>query len=165
MAIQPGDRLPAATFFVATPDGLDTRSTDDVFAGRRVVLVGVPGAFTPTCDGSHLPGFVAQAPAIFARGVDAIAITAVNDAFVLRAWAASADPEGRLTFLADGNADFARATGLDMDGSARGFGTRSRRYAMIVEDGVVAALSLEELGRNVDVSGAEAVLAKLDALA
>ncbi len=165
MAIQPGDRLPAATFFVVTPEGLDARSTDDVFAGRRVVLVGMPGAFTPTCDGSHLPGFVARAPAIFDRGVDAIAITAVNDAFVLKAWAASADPDGRLTFLADGNADFARAAGLDTDGSARGFGTRSRRYAMIVEDGVVAALSLEEMGRSVDVSGAEAVLAQLDALA
>ena len=162
MAIQPGDRLPAA-FFIATPDGLETRSTDDVFAGRRVVLVGVPGAFTPTCDGSHLPGFVAQAPAILAKGVDAIAVTAVNDAFVLKAWAASADPEGRLAFLADGNADFARAVGLDMDGMARGFGTHSRRYATIVEDGIVAALSLEDEARNVDVSGAEVILAKLDA--
>ena len=162
MAIQPGDRLPAVGFFVVTPDGLDTRSTDDVFRGRRVVLVGVPGAFTPTCDRDHLPGFVRHADAIFAKGVDAIAVTAVNDAFVLKAWAASADPEGRLTFLADGNAAFARAVGLEMDGSARGFGTRSQRYAMVVEDGVVTAVEVERVAREVGVSGAEALLAALD---
>ena len=144
MAIQPGDRLPEAEFFVKTPDGLDTRSTADVFGGRRVVLVGVPGAFTPTCDRNHLPGFVEHAQAILARGVDAIAVTAVNDAFVLAAWAAKADPEGRITFLGDGNGSFARATGLDVDASARGFGLRSQRYAMIVDDGVVTSLSIEE---------------------
>ena len=163
MAIQPGDRLPQVEFFIATPDGLDTRSTDEVFQGRRVVLVGVPGAFTPTCDRDHLPGFVAHADAIFAKGIDAIAVTAVNDAFVLKAWAAAADPGGRITFLGDGNAAFARAIGLEMDGSARGFGTRSRRYSMVVEDGVVKALSLEGAGRQVAVSGAEALLASLDA--
>ena len=118
MAVQPGDRLPQATFFVATPDGIEPRSTDDVFKGRRLVLVGVPGAFTPTCDRDHVPGFVKQAEAIKAKGIDAIAVTAVNDAFVLKAWAAAADPEGRVTFLSDGNAEFARAIGLDLDGSA-----------------------------------------------
>lgn len=162
MAIQPGDRLPQVDFFVTTPDGLDTRSTSDVFDGRRVVLVGVPGAFTPTCDRNHLPGFVRHAAAILAKGVDAIAVTAVNDAFVLKAWAASADPEGRITFLGDGNAEFARAIGLEMDGSARGFGTRSQRYSMVVEDGVVAALSVEETPRQAEASGAEALLATLD---
>ncbi|WP_237478446.1 peroxiredoxin [Lichenibacterium dinghuense] len=161
MAIQPGDRLPAVDFFVTTPDGLDTRSTDDVFKGRRVVLVGVPGAFTPTCDRNHLPGFVEHADAILARGIDAIAVTAVNDAFVLKAWAAKADPEGRITFLGDGNGTFARAIGLEADATARGFGLRSQRYSMLVEDGVVAALSLEEVRGQVGVSGAEAMLAAL----
>lgn len=162
MAIQPGDRLPSVDFFVVTPDGLEMRLTDDVFGGRRVVLVGVPGAFTPTCDLNHLPGFVRYADAILARRVDAIAVTAVNDAFVLDAWAASADPERRLTFLADGNGAFARAIGLEMDGSARGFGLRSKRYAMVVEDGIVATLEVEEVAREVDLSGSEAVLAALD---
>ncbi len=161
MAIQIGDRLPQSTFFVATADGLDSRSSDDVFKGRRVVLVGVPGAFTPTCDRNHLPGFVAQAAAIKAKGVDAIAVTAVNDAFVLKAWAAAADPEGRLEFLGDGNGDFARAIGLEMDGSARGFGTRSQRYCMTVDDGVVTALSVEETPGRADLSGADALLARL----
>ncbi len=164
MAIQIGDRLPQAEFFVATPDGLDTRSTEDLFQGRRVVLVGVPGAFTPTCDLNHLPGYVAQADAIFARGIDEIAVTAVNDAFVLRAWAASADPGGRITFLGDGNGTFARAIGLEMDGSARGFGLRSQRYAMIVDDGVVTSLSVEEVARDATKSGADALLATLDTL-
>jgi peroxiredoxin len=163
MAIQPGDRLPQVDFFVLTADGLDTLSTTDVFAGRRVVLVGVPGAFTPTCDRNHLPGFVEHAEAILAKGVDAIAVTAVNDAFVLKAWAERADPKGRITFLADGNGIFARATGLDADVSARGFGTRSQRYAMMVEDGVVKTLSLEVDRSQVGVSGAEAMLAALDA--
>ena len=162
MPIQPGDRLPQVDFFVTTPDGLDTRSTDDVFKGRRVVLVGVPGAFTPTCDRDHLPGFVKHAGAILAKGVDAIAVTAVNDAFVLKTWAASADPEGRITFLGDGNAAFARAAGLDVDVSARGFGLRSQRYSMVVDDGVVTALSLEEGRGQVGVSGAEAMLEALD---
>ncbi len=163
MAIQIGDRLPQAEFFITTPDGLDTCSTDDVFKGRRVVLVGVPGAFTPTCDRNHLPGFVDRADEILARGIDAIAVTSVNDAFVLKAWAASADPRGRITFLADGNGSFARAIGLEMDGAARGFGLRSQRYAMIVEDGMVKSLSVEEASRNATVSGAEALLAALDA--
>ena len=163
MAIQPGERLPEVDFFVTTPDGLDTLSTEAVFKGRRVVLVGVPGAFTPTCDRNHLPGFVAEADAVLASGIDAIAVTAVNDAFVLRAWAASADPEGRITFLGDGNGAFARAIGLTLDGSARGFGIRSQRYAMVVADGVVESLAVEDAPGQAEVSGVEAVLARLDA--
>jgi peroxiredoxin len=162
MTIQPGDRLPQATFFVSTSEGLDTRSTDDVFKGRRVVLVGVPGAFTPTCDRNHLPGFVARAAAIKAKGIDAIAVTAVNDAFVLKAWAASTAAEGIIEFLGDGNGDFVRAIGLAMDGSAKGFGLRSQRYSMIVDDGVVTALAVEEAPGRADLSGAEALLASLD---
>ena len=164
MAIAPGDRLPQVTFFVTTPDGLDARTTEQVFAGRRVVLVGVPGAFTPTCDRNHLPGFVREAAAIKSKGIDAIAVTAVNDAFVLKAWGASVDPEGRIEFLSDGSAEFARAIGLSMDGSARGFGTRSQRYSMIVEDGTLVWLAVEESPGTVDLSGAEALLARLDAV-
>ena len=162
MAIQIGDRLPQATFYVTTPDGMDARTSDDVFKGRKVVLVAVPGAFTPTCDRNHLPGFVKHAQAIKAKGIDAIAVTSVNDAFVLKAWAKASDPEGRIEFLSDGNADFAKAIGLSMDGSGRGFGTRSQRYAMIVDDGVVRALAVEDSPGNADVSGADALLARLD---
>ena len=165
MAIQPGERLPDVEFFVTTPDGLDTLSSEAVFKGRRVVLVGVPGAFTPTCDRNHLPGFVAEADAVLASGIDAIAVTAVNDAFVLRAWAASADPEGRITFLGDGNGAFARAIGLTLDGSARGFGIRSKRYAMVVADGVVESIAVEDAPGQADVSGVGAVLARLGARA
>ena len=165
MAIQPGERLPQAEFFITTPDGLDTLSSEALFKGRRVVLVGVPGAFTPTCDRNHLPGFVAKADAVLARGIDTIAVTAVNDAFVLRAWAASADPEGRITFLGDGNGAFARAIDLTLDGSARGFGIRSKRYAMVVADGVVESIAVEDAPGQAEVSGVEAVLARLDARA
>lgn len=165
MAIQPGERLPEVDFFVTTPDGLDTLSTEAVFKGRRVVLVGVPGAFTPTCDRNHLPGFVAEADAVLASGIDAIAVTAVNDAFVLRAWAASADPAGRITFLGDGNGTFARAIGLTFDASARGFGLRSKRYAMVVADGVVESIAVEDAPGQADVSGVRAVLARLAARA
>ena len=162
MTIQLGDRLPAATFRVSTPDGVATRSTDDVFAGRRVVLFAVPGAFTPTCDRNHLPGYLEHADAIRARGVDAIAVTGVNDVFVMDAWARSSGGAGLIQFLADGNADFARAVGLDFDGSERGMGPRSKRYSMLVEDGTVAILAVEDAPSRADVSGAAAMLEALD---
>lgn len=160
--IEVGDRLPPATFRVATPDGVETRSTDDVFGGRTVVLFAVPGAFTPTCDRNHLPGYLKQAAAIKAKGVDAIAVTGVNDVFVMDAWAKSSGGAGTIDFLSDGNADFARALGLDFDGSERGMGPRSKRYAMLVDDGTVAFLAVEEAPSRADVSGAEAMLEALD---
>ncbi|GEP03274.1 peroxiredoxin [Methylobacterium oxalidis] len=157
MTIQVGDHLPQATFRVNGPDGPQAKTTDDVFKGRRVVLVGVPGAFTPSCHRNHLPGFVQNLSEIKARGIDAVAVTSVNDVFVLDAWAKASGAEG-IEFLADGNADFAKATGLDMDGTGFGLGTRSKRYAALIEDGVVRVLNVEESPSKAEASGAEALL-------
>ncbi len=157
MTIQVGDHLPQATFRVNGPDGPQAKTTDDVFKGRRVVLVGVPGAFTPACHRNHLPGFVAKREEILARGINAIAVTSVNDIFVLNAWQQQSGAEG-IEFLADGNAEFAKAIGLEMDGSGFGLGPRSQRYAMVVEDGVVRILNVEDTPSKAEVSGAEALL-------
>ena len=160
MTIKIGDRLPDAKLVKVTPDGPDQVSTGDFFAGRRVALFSVPGAFTPTCSAKHLPGFVEQAQAFHDKGVDEIACTAVNDAFVLDAWAKAGNAGGKVTMLADGNAEFAKATGLDMDSSAYGMGIRSKRYAMLVNDGVVEALHVEAPG-EFKVSSAENLLASI----
>jgi glutaredoxin/glutathione-dependent peroxiredoxin len=157
MTIQVGDRLPQATFRVMTPEGPAPRTTDDIFKGRKVVLVAVPGAFTPTCHHKHLPGYVEKAKEIKDKGVDAIAVTSVNDVWVLDAWAKSTGAEG-IEFLADGNGEFANAIGLAVDSTASGLGTRSRRYAMVVEDGVVQALNVEEARGKAETSGAENLL-------
>ncbi|HYF53791.1 MAG TPA: peroxiredoxin [Salinarimonas sp.] len=161
MTIQVGDRLPQATFRVMTADGPAPKTTDDLFKGRKVVLIAVPGAFTPTCHRNHLPGYVERAEEIRAKGVDAIAVTAVNDVFVMEALAKATGGEGKVEFLADGNGDFARAVGLALDGSGFGLGTRSQRYSMIVEDGVVRALNVEDAPSKADVSGAEALLKQI----
>ncbi|MCF4126725.1 peroxiredoxin [Methylobacterium sp. SyP6R] len=160
MTIQVGDHLPQATFRVMGPEGPTPKTTDDVFKGRRVVLVAVPGAFTPTCHRNHLPGYVTRRADILARGIDAIAVTSVNDVFVLDAWSKAAGAEG-IEFLADGNGDFAKALGLDMDGTGFGLGIRSKRYAMLVEDGVVRVLNVEDAPSKADASGAEALLKAL----
>ncbi|MEP9401048.1 peroxiredoxin [Sphingomonas sp. VNH70] len=160
MTIQTGDRLPSAKLVKVTSDGPDQVSTDDYFAGRKVALFAVPGAFTPTCSARHLPGFVERAAAFRAKGVDEVACTAVNDAFVLSAWAKANDVGDKVTMLADGNGDFARALGLDSDASAFGMGLRSKRYAMLVDDGVVRALHVEQPGAF-EVSSAENLLADL----
>src|SRR5215212_12117276 len=157
MTIQVGDRLPQATFRVMTSDGPAPRTTDDVFKDRKVVLVAVPGAFTPTCHRNHLPGYVQKAQEIRAKGVDAIAVTSVNDVFVMDAWAKASGAED-IEFLADGNGDFAKALGLAMDGTGFGLGVRSKRYAMVVDDGVVQALNVEDTPSKADVSGAENLL-------
>ncbi|MBX9930430.1 MAG: peroxiredoxin [Methylobacterium sp.] len=157
MTIEVGQHLPQATFRVNGPDGPEAKTTDDLFKGRRVVLVGVPGAFTPSCHRNHLPGFVAKLDEIKSRGIDAIAVTSVNDVFVLDAWQKASGAEG-IEFLADGNAEFARATGLDMDGAGFGLGPRSKRYSMLVDDGVVRILNLEEVPVKTEISGAEALL-------
>lgn len=159
MTITIGERLPSATLVKVTSDGPDQVDAANYFAGRRVALFAVPGAFTPTCSAQHLPGFVAQAEALKARGVDEVACTAVNDAFVLRAWSKASGADG-VTMLADGNGDFARALGLTMDGSKFGMGTRSRRYAMLVNDGVVEHLFVEQPG-EFKVSSAEHLLSVL----
>ena len=160
MTIQAGDRLPQVTFRVMTPEGPTARTTDDVFKGRTVALIGVPGAFTPTCHKNHLPGYVQKADELMTKGVDAIAVTAVNDVFVMDAWSKASGGEG-FEFLADGNGDFARAIGLTMDGSGFGLGQRSRRYSMIVRDGVVRSLNVEEASGKAEASGVDNLLSCL----
>src|SRR4051812_19709437 len=152
MAIKVGDRVPNGTFTVMTADGPKPKTTDDVFKGKKVVLFAVPGAFTPTCDRNHLPGFVKNADAIKAKGVDTIAVTGVNDVFVMNAWKKSSEAEGKVEFLADGGAAFAKALGLSIDLTERGMGIRSQRYSMVVEDGVVKAFHLEETPGKAEAS-------------
>jgi peroxiredoxin len=157
MTIQVGERIPQVTVRVMTADGPLARTTDDIFKGKTVALVGVPGAFTPTCHRNHLPGYVQKADEIKAGGIDTIAITAVNDVFVMDAWAKASGAQD-IVFLADGNGDLASALGLTMDGSGFGMGTRSRRYSMIVVDGVVKTLNIEEASGKAEASGAENLL-------
>ena len=159
MTIAVGDKIPSVTVQHKTADGIDQVSTDDFFAGRKVVLFAVPGAFTPTCSQKHLPGFVANADALKAKGVDEIACIAVNDAFVMDAWGKDQGAEGKVTMLADGSAKLAKALGLDMDLTERGMGPRSKRYAMVVDDGKVTALNVDESG--FEKSSAEAILGGL----
>ena len=159
MAISVGDKLPETTLVKATPDGPDSIESADFFKGRRVAVFAVPGAFTPTCSARHLPGFVEKKAELEAKGIDEIACTSVNDAFVMGAWSKSAGAEG-LTMLADGNGDFADALGLTMDGSKFGMGRRSQRYSMIVNDGVVEQINVEAPG-EFKVSSAEHLLGNL----
>ena len=158
MAIQVGDRLPNATFMTMTADGPKPQTTDEIFKGKKVVLFAVPGAFTPSCHKYHLPGFVQQAEKIKGKGIDTIAVTGVNDVFVMDAWKKASGADGKVEFLADGSGDFAKALGLTVDLGARGLGTRSQRYAMVVEDGVVKTLNVEDAPGKADVSGAENLL-------
>ncbi|MFC4347456.1 peroxiredoxin [Kordiimonas lipolytica] len=160
MTIQLGDKIPAATLTTMTADGPGPVSTQEFFEGRKVVLFSVPGAFTPTCSAKHLPGFVEHADEILAKGVDAIACVSVNDVFVMNAWGKSAGVEDKVVMLADGNAEFAKALGLEMDASGFGMGTRSKRFSMIVEDGTVTQLNIEEPGAF-QVSSAEHALTQL----
>ena len=164
MTIQVGDRLPQTTFRVMTVDGAKPKTTDDVFAGRKVVLIGVPGAFTPTCHRNHLPGYIENAASFTDKGVDAIAVTAVNDVFVMDAWAKASGGESKVEFLADGNGDFAKALGLTLDASGNGLGVRSKRYSMVVDDGVVKSLNIEETAGKADTSGADNLLRTMDAI-
>ncbi|MCB1665003.1 MAG: peroxiredoxin [Pseudomonadales bacterium] len=159
MAIATGDKIPASTLKIMGEKGPQDISTDDIFAGRKVVLFAVPGAFTPGCSISHLPGFVVLADKIKDKGVDTIACVSVNDAFVMHAWG-TAQNAGEILMLGDGNSVFTDAVGLELDATAYGMGKRSKRYAMIVEDGVVTYLGVEP-GGEIGVSSAEAVLEQL----
>lgn len=161
MSIAVGDTLPQATFRVMTENGPAAKTTEEIFSGRKVVLFAVPGAFTPTCHKNHLPGFIEKADEILAKGVDAIAVTGVNDVFVMDAWAKSTGGSGKIEFLSDGNGDFAKALGLALDGTGFGLGTRSQRYSMIVDDGIVRAVNVEDSPSKADVSGAENLLKQL----
>ena len=156
--IKVGDRLPSATFTVMTADGPKPQTTDEIFKGEKVVLFAVPGAFTPTCHKNHLPGFLNNADKIKGKGIDTIAVTGVNDVFVMDAWKQNTGAAGKIEFLADGSAAFAKAVGLSIDLGERGLGTRSQRYAMVVDDGVVKTLNVEEAPGKAEVSGAENLL-------
>lgn len=160
MTIKIGDTLPSAEFTSPGSDGPVKLSTDDVFKGKRVVLFAVPGAFTPTCNAMHLPGYVMDHDAIKAKGVDSIVCTAVNDVHVLKAWSKASVADGKVQMLADGNGAFAKAIGLNVDLSAFGMGERSKRYSMLVDNGVVKALNVEEKS-GVNVSGSETILTQL----
>jgi peroxiredoxin len=160
MTISKGDRIPSTTFVKMTEDGPEKVASEEYFAGRTVALFSVPGAFTPTCSARHLPGFVDKAEQLKGKGVDEIACTAVNDAFVMGAWGKSANADGKVTMLADGNGEFARAVGLTMDGSAFGLGERGQRFSMIVKDGVVAELNVEAPG-DFKVSSADHMLEQI----
>jgi peroxiredoxin len=160
MAIKVGDKLPDVKLKTMTADGIKDMSTGELFGGKRVVLFALPGAFTPTCSAKHLPGFVEQADQIRAKGVDRIVCLSVNDAFVMGAWAKAQGAGDKVLLVADGNAEFSNAVGLAFDGSGFGMGTRSQRYAMIIENGSVKQLFVEK-PMEFKVSSAEAVLAAL----
>jgi peroxiredoxin len=160
MSINVGDRLPKATLVKATPEGPQPVDSEEYFRGRRVAVFSVPGAFTPTCSARHLPGFVDKADEIKAKGVDEIACVAVNDAFVMHAWAEQAGASEKVTMLADGNGDFAREIGLTMDGTKYGMGVRGQRWSAIVNDGVVEQLNVEEPGAF-NVSSADHLVGRL----
>ena len=160
MTISAGDRIPSATLARMTADGPQPVSTGDFFAGRKVVLFAVPGAFTPTCSAKHLPGFTANAGALRGKGVDVVACLATNDVFVMDAWGKEQNAEGKVEMLADGSGEFTKAMGLEFDLSARGLGVRSQRYALVAEDGVVTTLHVDE-GGGLDKSSAESILAAL----
>jgi peroxiredoxin len=160
MTIQVGDRLPQATFMTPTPEGPAPISTDEVFKGKRVALFAVPGAFTPTCSAKHLPGFKEQAEAIKGKGVDTIACVSVNDVFVMKAWAKDQGIGDEILMLADGNGDFTKALGLELNASKFGMGSRSQRYSLIANDGVVEMLNVEAAG-EFRVSSADYLLEAL----
>lgn len=160
MTIAVGDKIPSSTLTTMTADGPGPVSTDEFFAGKKVVLFAVPGAFTPTCSAKHLPGFIEQADEILAKGVDAIACMSVNDVFVMHAWGKDAGVEDKVVMLADGNGDFTKELGLELDGRGFGMGVRSQRFAVIVEDGTVTELNIEEPGAF-QVSSANHILSQL----
>ena len=160
MTIKVGDRMPEGKFTVMGANGPEALTTDQLFSGKKVVLFSVPGAFTPTCSAKHLPGFIESADSLKAKGVDTIACMAVNDAFVMSAWGKGAGADGKVVMLADGNGDYAKALGLEMDATKFGMGRRGQRFSMIVEDGVVKQLNVEPPGQF-GVSSAETALQQL----
>ncbi len=160
MSINVGDKLPEVTFLEMGEKGPEPVTTADVFAGKKIALFAVPGAFTPSCSAKHLPGFVQQSEALAGKGIDEIVCTAVNDSFVMAAWGKSIDPDGKVRMLADGNGTFAQTLGLEMDGSGFGLGKRSQRYSMIVDDGTITSLNVEDAGAF-EVSSADYMLGQL----
>ncbi len=160
MTINVGDRMPKGQFTRMGANGPEQVSTDELFRGKKVVLFSVPGAFTPTCSAKHLPGFINNSDKLKAKGVDTVACMAVNDAFVMKAWGDHSKASGKVEMLADGNGEYARALGLELDASKFGMGTRSKRFSMLVDDGVVKSLNVEPPG-EFGVSSAESMLKQL----
>ncbi|MEZ5499695.1 MAG: peroxiredoxin [Steroidobacteraceae bacterium] len=160
MTIKVGDKMPAGSFKVMTAEGPKDLTSEQLFKGKKVVLFSVPGAFTPTCSAKHLPGFVQNDAALRAKGVDTIACLAVNDAFVMGAWGKSAGADGKVTMLADGNGDYTRALGLELDARGFGMGMRGQRFAIVAKDGVAIAVEVEGPG-EFKVSSAENILTKV----
>jgi len=160
VAIQVGDKLPSVKLKIVTPSGQMDATTEELFAGKKIVVFGVPGAFTPVCSSQHLPGYIRNAEALRAKGVDRILCVSVNDIFVMEAWARDRGAGDAVTLVADGSAEFTRAVGLDFDAGNFGMGTRSQRYALVAEDGVVTHLAIET-PMKFDVSSVEAILAAL----
>ena len=161
MAVKVGDKVPSGSFGVMKGEGPGSISTDELFNGKKVVVFSVPGAFTPTCSKTHLPGFVKNAGAIKAKGIDTIACLAVNDVFVMDAWGKSSGAEGKVVMLADGNAAYTKALGLDLDASGFGMGTRGQRFAMVVKNGVVEKLQVEPSAGQCTISGGDSILSSL----
>jgi len=161
MTINVGDKVPSVNFKQITADGMSDVPSDDYFKGRKVALFSVPGAFTPTCSAQHVPSYVGNAAALKAKGVSAIACVSVNDAFVMKAWGEAQGVGDAVEMLADGNGEFARATGLTLDGSGFGLGERSTRFSMIIDDGMVSHLNVESNPSEMDVSSAEHMLGQL----
>ncbi len=161
MAISSGDQLPDVSLFIMSSDGPAAQSLKEFTAGRKIVLFGVPGAFTPTCHANHAPSYVNNIDAFKAKGVDEIACVAVNDIFVLDAWAKQLNADGKVTMLADGNGDLAKALGLELDASAFGLGVRSHRFSMLVEDGVVKSVTVEDVPTSADATSAENLLSAM----
>lgn len=162
MGLKVGDQVPEATFFVLGANGPEKATTTEIFKGKKVVLFAVPGAYTPTCDQSHMPGFVNRFDELKAKGYDTVACTAVNDVFVLDRWAKDSNAKGKVVMLADGSAEFAKKTGLDIDLTDFGLGVRSKRYALVAEDGVVKLLNVEDAPPAHSVSSADTVCAMID---
>ncbi|MBS0252339.1 MAG: peroxiredoxin [Proteobacteria bacterium] len=162
MTLKVGDRLPDGKFTVMGPDGPAPKTVSEIFAGKKVAMFAVPGAYTPTCSKSHMPGFVYRVDELKAKGIDTIACTAVNDVFVLTNWAKDMDATGKIEMLADGSGDFAKAIGLEIDLSNFGLGLRSKRYAMLVDDGVVKVLNVEDSPPVADKSSAATLCSMID---
>jgi peroxiredoxin len=160
--IKVGDKIPSVKLKHMTKDGIKDLTTDDLFKGKKVVIFGLPGAFTPTCSAKHLPGFVQQADQIRKKGIDSIVCLSVNDAFVMDAWGKNQSVGDKVMMIADGNADFAKAVGLEMDGTGYGMGTRIKRFSMLVDNGVVKQLNVEKPGAF-EVSNAETILKQIAA--
>ena len=161
MPIKVGDKVPNATFRVMTAEGPKPKNTDEVFKGKKVALFGVPGAFTPTCSNLHMPSFLNNIDAFKGKGVDTVAVTGVNDVFVMEAWKKATGADGKIDFLADGNGEFAKGIDLAFDGSAAGLGTRVKRFSMLVDDGVVKAVHVEDAPGKCELTSGQALLKDL----